>query len=415
LNITASRHNLVFGFICILIAVLITASAEKKETVRSQDIPLLEVVNFFDFEYQFSSTIGTFEVEHGDQRVVFALGSNEVFTGNRIVHLERRVELLDDLLVLSPEGVDILIRQLTGRPLLWSYDDGEFTVSERNRSLRNNAQHPAGDGKSLVLDQASFSDNKSATTVLRKERFSPAYEIQTIVIDAGHGGKDPGGIGYDSIEEKDIVLGVARELKKELKRRFRDKDILLIRRDDIFLSLEERGEFANGIDPVKNPLFISIHANVSFAPNTKGYESYFLSIDSSDEKARDVALRENSVLQFEVENYDDHLIEIINRIVDIQYRRESMLLADYIQAGLEKRVGGDSENRGVKSAFFYVLKASKMPAVLVEIGFVTNEREAENMLQKDYQRRLARGISDGIEDFIRTFHKSNGFTEFNPL
>ncbi len=210
-------------------------------------------------------------------------------------------------------------------------------------------------------------------------------------------------------------MGVAKELNRELKRRLRDKDILLIRRDDTFLSLEARGEVANSIDPEKNPLFISIHANVSFTPSTKGYESYFLSIDSSDEKARDVALRENSVLEFEVENYDDHLIEIINRIVDIQYRRESMLLAEYIQNGLEKKLGNDSENRGVKSAFFYVLKSSKMPAVLVEIGFVTNEREAINMLQKDYQRRLARGISDGIEDFINTFHKSNGFTEFNPL
>jgi N-acetylmuramoyl-L-alanine amidase len=415
LNITVSRYNLIFIFICIIIAVLISASAQKEETFRSQEIPLLEVVNFFDFEYQFSSTIGTFVVEHGDHRVVFALGSDEVYTGNRIVHLEKRVELLDGRLVLSPEGVDVLIRQLTGRTLWWSYDGGVFTVAERNRSLRNKAPRPTGDGNTLTDDQAALSDNKTYTTVRRIDRLSPAYEIQAIVIDAGHGGKDPGGIGYDSIEEKNIVLSVAKELKKELKRRFREKDILLIRRDDTFLSLEARGEVANGIDPGKNPIFISIHANVSFTPNTKGYESYFLSIDSSGEKARDVALRENSVLEFEVENYDDYLIEIINRIVDIQYRRESMLLAEYIQEGLEKRVGSDSENRGVKSAFFYVLKTSKMPAVLVEIGFVTNEREADNMLQKDYQRRLARGISDGIEDFIHTFHKSNGFTQFNPL
>ena len=120
---------------------------------------------------------------------------------------------------------------------------------------------------------------------------------------------------------------------------------------------------------------------------------------------------ENSVLNFESENYNDYLKEIINRIVDLEYRRESIKLAEFIQNRLSGTVGLKSTDRGVKGAFFYVLKAAKMPAVLVEIGFVTNKEEALNMLKPDYQKRLAKGIAEGIGDFITTFRRTEGFTK----
>jgi N-acetylmuramoyl-L-alanine amidase len=184
----------------------------------------------------------------------------------------------------------------------------------------------------------------------------------------------------------------------------------MTRSDDVFLTLEERGSIANDVDPTRNPIFISVHANVSFAEPTQGYETYYLSLEAVGEKARDVASRENSVLSFETEGESGYVEEIINRLVDIQYRRESMLLAEYIQGGLDRRVGAEGMNRGVKGAYFYVLKESKMPAVLVEIGFVTNREEALRLQEPDYQERIARGISDGIEAFLTAFEKSEGFT-----
>ena len=206
-------------------------------------------------------------------------------------------------------------------------------------------------------------------------------------------------------------MEVAREVKKELQRKYRDKEIIMTRDKDVFVTLEERGEIANRINPEKNPIFISIHANVSFKVDSSGYESYFLSLTPFDEEAREVAHVENSVLNFEIEDHNEYIKEIINRIVDVEYRRESAKLAEFIQNRLNVTTGPKKKDRGVKGAFFYVLKAAKMPAVLVEIGFVTNKEEALSMLQDDYQKKLAKGIADGIGDFITTFNKTEAFTK----
>ena len=204
---------------------------------------------------------------------------------------------------------------------------------------------------------------------------------------------------------------MAEELKRELVKKIKGKKILITREKDRFVSLEERGKIANDTDPDENTIFISIHANASFNKNTFGYETYFLSLDPIDEAARDVASMENSVLIYETDNDSEYLTEIINRIVDVEYRRESIKLAESIQKSLRGTIGNDSADRGVKSAFFYVLKSSKMPAVLIEIGFLTNKDEALKMIQSDYQKRIARGIAEGINDFILLFRKTEGFTE----
>jgi len=342
-------------------------------------------------------------VEHADSRIVYILGSREVYAGEKVLFLEKELELKGGVIHAYSGAVDMFVYYVMGRPYAWEYD-GELFAVQQPRS-RENMHREMGvsraKGSAAVYAERTGRDELSSIEI---------GEIDAIVIDAGHGGKDPGGIGLDQLYEKDIVLDVALELKKDLRRRFRGKEILLTRRDDIFLSLEDRGSVANGIDPVKNPIFISIHANVSFSTNSRGYETYFLSLDAVGDDARDVASRENSVLHFEIEDSNDYIGEIINRLVDIEYRRESMLLAEYIQSGLEHRVDSKSKNRGVKGAFFYVLKESKMPAVLVEIGFVTNEEEAVLLQQSDYQKRIARGISDGVEEFITAFTKTEGFT-----
>jgi N-acetylmuramoyl-L-alanine amidase len=380
----------------LLVPLLLSSSAPKEVQNTAPKVPIMRIVEHLDLDYQFSSATGAMRLEQDGVVVTFVLGSGEVYTEDRVFHVQGAVQSVDGIIAVTGEGVDILIRQLFDRSVRWRYEGDVFSLDEgRNGNAvrgRPGSTSPPSTAKRTYDSGGKIGD------------------IEAIVIDAGHGGKDPGGIGYDSVREKDIVLAVARELDKELRRRFRDKEVVLTRRDDTFISLEDRGSFANRIDPGKNPIFISIHANVSFSKNVDGYETYFLSLDSFGEEARDVASRENSVLDFEIEDAGDYIEEIINRIVDIEYRRESRLLAQYIQGGIERRVNGESKNRGVKSAFFYVLKESKMPAVLVEIGFVTNGEEAQRLLQPDYQRRMARGISDGVEEFIAAFSKSEGFT-----
>jgi N-acetylmuramoyl-L-alanine amidase len=296
--------------------------------------------------------------------------------------------LAEAQILLPASGVDIIIERLLKMYVSWEYVNETFTTYKGPKPVRRSDQQ-------------------------QREKHTPdsSYAVKTVIIDAGHGGKDPGGIGHKKIKEKDVVLKVAKELERELKGRLRGVEVIITRDKDIFLSLEERSEIANSANPINNPIYISIHANVSFNSSTRGYESFYLSLEPYNDDARDVASMENSVLEFEIENYNEYLKEIINRIVDIEYRRESMKLAELIQEGLEEHVKNESPDRGVKSAFFYVLKAVKMPSVLVEIGFITNPEEASKLQTSEYEAKIVKGIADGIEDFTVIFSQTEGFTK----
>ncbi len=374
---------------------IFSAAASQNEAGR-KDIPLTAVAEALKLDYQYSPTTGTFWIDAGSQGIIFINNSNKVYIGNSIVYLRNAVRISNEQPTVEADGVDQVLQAVYGKAVSWEYNESVFTLDSvsKNRPVRRTVQKGSGD-----------------TASKRSTRARTGYDIGTIIIDAGHGGKDPGGIGYKGLKEKDIVLPIAKELKKELKRRLRGENIIMTREDDRFIPLEERGRIANEVDPSRNPIFVSVHANVSFTPGTSGFESYFLSIDPFGEKARDVAQKENSVLNFEIEDYNEYIQEILNRIVDIEYRRESMRLAGNIQRRLRGTIGGQSEDRGVKSAFFYVLKASKMPAVLVEVGFVTNKNEALNLQTSEHQKKIAKGIALGIEDFVNDFRESKGFTE----
>jgi N-acetylmuramoyl-L-alanine amidase len=402
LSITASKYNPFVIIACLFLSVFLLSAAPKPDSTDKGYVPLLMVIEYFDYDYRFAAATGTLTIYHGNGSMTYVIGSREVYAGDEVLFLQKQLELREGVIYAHPETVDMFVFQATGRHQMWSFDGQAFSM--KAAGSRN-------------VDRKPGSASAGATTAARRQRESRGSkssneigDINTIIIDAGHGGKDPGGIGHNQLYEKDIVLDVAKELRKDLHRRFRRKEILLTRSDDTFISLEDRGEMANSIDPGKNPIFISIHANVSFSSKTKGYETFYLSLEAMGDDAREVAARENSVLDFEIENSDDYVSEIINRLVDIEYRRESMRMAEYIQEGIERYVDSGSENRGVKSAFFYVLKESKMPAVLVEIGFLTNEAEAELLQKDEYQKRIVSGVADGIEEFITAFEETEGFT-----
>jgi N-acetylmuramoyl-L-alanine amidase len=402
LSTTAAKYRRALRFAGLFLCICFLSAAPKPESRNAAYVPFLEVIDYFDFSYRFSAATGVLTVEQDSATVAYVLGSREVYSGDSVLLLQNRLELREGTIYAHPQTVDLFVRQVTGRPQTWSYVGGLFSVQDRSRNFSQSHGSAGAESASTTRNQRVERGGRDQDEI---------GEITAIIIDAGHGGKDPGGIGHDQLYEKDIVLEVAKELKKDLHRRFRRKNILLTRSDDTFVSLEERGNMANGIDPGQNPIFISIHANVSFSSNTRGYETYYLSLEEIGENAREVANRENSVLDFEIEESGDYVAEIINRLVDIEYRRESMLMAEYIQEGIEQYVETESRNRGVKSAFFYVLKESKMPAVLVEIGFLTNEEEAELLQSSEYRRDIVRGVADGIEAFVNTFDQTRGFTK----
>lgn len=401
LNITALKYNIVFCTIAVFVLIGAAPPAEENEgeSGRGQPVPISAVIDYFQFEYRYSSTTGTMELYNDQKSVTIIPGSNEVFIDQRTAYLGQRVFIRDDGIMVPPECVDLITWELLKKKVPWRYNGETFTVG------REEAGEDSGGGEGAARRRQPRRASRSA-----KVQRPTEFEVKTIILDPGHGGKDPGGIGYNDIREKDIVLSITKDLARELQSRFRDKEIILTRQDDTFISLEERGNIANRVDPANNPVFISVHANVSFSSKTYGYESFFLSLDPFGENARDVASMENSVLDYEIENYNDYLKEILNRIVDIEFRRESRQLAKSIQNRIEGTVSDGSRNRGVKSAFFYVLKSAKMPAVLVETGFVTNKNEALSLLQPEYQHKIVEGIADGIEDFVTAFSETEGFT-----
>lgn len=221
-----------------------------------------------------------------------------------------------------------------------------------------------------------------------------------VVVDAGHGGRDPGAPVYGStLREKDIALRVAMQLGNEL--RERGVDVTYTRTRDTLIARVDRGRIAND---AKADLFISIHVNAANPrwrqPDAaRGFETFFQGIATTDD-ARNVEAREAEAERFETEGgtRSDPLDFIVNDMLRNEYLRESSDLASIVQRYLGRVHPGP--DRGVKQANFTVLLAAFMPAVLVELGFGTNPNEAAFLTSASRQRALARAIAEATIEYL---------------
>ena len=223
------------------------------------------------------------------------------------------------------------------------------------------------------------------TTDLIKEK--KKWQFDTIIIDPGHGGKDPGSIGYKGTKEKDIVLDVSKRLARKIQKNLRVKTILT-RDEDVFIRLQDRTKFANTNE---GDLFISIHVNSNESKKPYGFETYLLK-PGRNQEAINVALRENSVIELEGNKFekltDEQLIQAT--IAQSGFVQYSEKFAALIQEEIDKRV--QSRNRGVKQAGFYVLMGASMPNVLIELGYISNPNEEKKLNSSSYRDMLATSI-----------------------
>ncbi|NPA39038.1 MAG: LysM peptidoglycan-binding domain-containing protein [Thermodesulfobacteria bacterium] len=220
--------------------------------------------------------------------------------------------------------------------------------------------------------------------------------IKTIVIDPGHGGKDSGAIGPDGLKEKDVVLKIAKMVKKLLEKRFHVR-VILTRNRDKFVPLVQRPAIANS---KKADLFISIHVNASPDKHARGIETYYLNF-TTDPEAMRVAALENAVSNKGLSD----LQSLVKAILANTKLSESRFLAEKIQHALVKtlsKVYPDTVDRGVKYAPFLVLVGTRMPAVLVEVSFITNPIEEKRLHSQKYLKLIAEGIVQGISDYIQS-------------
>lgn len=217
--------------------------------------------------------------------------------------------------------------------------------------------------------------------------------IGKVVIDPGHGGKDPGGIGPTGLKEKDIVLDIAWKLRKLIERELGWK-VVMTREKDVFIPLEERTAIANSQEA---DLFISIHTNASPREEGKGVETYFLDLATSPE-AMETAARENMT---SVRRISDLQI-LLKDILFNTKRNESSRMAHVVQTAMITHLSkhySNVENRGVKQAPFFVLLGAEMPSILVEVSFISNPDEEKQLKRDAYRLTLARGILEGLKDY----------------
>lgn len=224
--------------------------------------------------------------------------------------------------------------------------------------------------------------------------------VKTILVDPGHGGKDPGAMD-NGITERDLTLAVAKLVVERL--RAKGFKVVTTRDKDVFIPLEDRTQHANG---GKVDLFLSIHVNANTDRSISGFETYYLDLASTSSAAR-VASRENAVSE---KNLSD-LQFILTDLMLSAKTQESRSLAQLVQAGVKSRTaqGGYSlRDNGVRSAPFYVLMGARMPAVLVELGYCTNPAEARNLKSPAYRATLADGIVEGVLAYQRKLQKFSG-------
>jgi len=220
---------------------------------------------------------------------------------------------------------------------------------------------------------------------------------KTIVIDPGHGGKDPGALGRGALKEKYIVLSISEKLREVLTRK--GYTVLMTRDTNRFIPLKERTAFAI---QRKADLFLSIHANGSESPKAKGIETYYMSVTSTDKAAEDIAARENADSGYSIQELE----VLLKGIIQQSKIEDSKRLAKHVQQALVQATG--AVDRGVKHARFVVLIGTNVPAILIETGFVSNPTEGRKLTTSAYQHKIANAIAQGIEKFL-------GKTEEAPL
>jgi N-acetylmuramoyl-L-alanine amidase len=215
-------------------------------------------------------------------------------------------------------------------------------------------------------------------------------KIRKIVLDPGHGGKDPGAIGVGGIAEKDIVLAVAKKLASKLRREM-GMQVVLTRSDDRFIALEDRTAIANAQEA---DLFVSLHMNASPNSEARGLETYYLD-KTTDEASLRLAARENATSRKNVSDLQFILSDMTQNLK----LEDSITLAHHIQHSLVDSMSkniADVRDLGVKKALFYVLVGARMPSVLVEMFFITNKTEGQAMSQESYQNAVVDALYDGI-------------------
>ncbi len=328
-----------------------------------------------------------------------------VFAAGALLECELDSTVSGEIRLLFPKGsvdqhgleainTEGLVDRLTVRP----EDNGTVITITHQQDARFVNYETETDPPLYVIDIQSDNVkglNPQARQRLREEKNSWAFDV--VVIDPGHGGKDPGAVSKSKLYEKDVVLDVGLRLRDALKKK--GIKTVMTREKDVFLELWERTKIANNAG---GKLFISLHCNSFPNGRARGVETYFLS-PTKTERAMRVSLRENSVIKYEESKnqYEDLTEEnfILLTMAQANFVKESEAFAGDIQSYLPVSIG--LKDRGVDQAGFYVLIGASMPSILVELAFISNKLEEKKLKSKKFRQKTAEGLSNVILQFLK--------------
>lgn len=254
----------------------------------------------------------------------------------------------------------------------------------------------------MLLTQGDSLD-VTGDTVVKKKKKTPKLDV--IVLDAGHGGKDPGAIGTNGYKEKSATLAIALKTGALLKEALPGIKVIYTRDDDRFIELYRRGEIAN---KYKGKLFISIHCNSTAEKPTKarGTATYILRPGKTDAAIR-VAARENAVIEYEKDKKRYEGLSDIEFILTSMRSAQDIRYSERFAATLQKEFKSNSnlKNNGVEQAGFYVLVGASMPSVLIETAFISNPKEEDLLKSSDGQTQFAKGIVEAVKKFKKMYEE----------
>ncbi len=245
------------------------------------------------------------------------------------------------------------------------------------------------------FEKKVFGEKRNSSKSFIKGTYS-LKKVKKIIIDAGHGGKDPGAIGKRGTQEKYVVLDIAKRVERILKKH--GLTVVMTRKKDVFVSLKKRTEIAT---QTQADLFVSIHANFSFSRGVQGIEVYSLkNLNILEKKERQRKINQKHFLRLTKANTaSPNVGNIIGEMMYAYKQEESYILANQVAVKTAHFIKGKS--RGAKQAHFYVLRNTLMPAILVEVGFLSNPKEEKLLKSKTYREKIAEGLARSIIEYVQ--------------
>lgn len=369
-----SRKALLFFLLIFALLTHSTATAEKKPLLHSERtfnessqsdtgyLSITEVIRQLNLDVSWNAESSILALYTKRGKITLMPGNRHIVADEKVITLATAPFFKNGILMVEEGIIDALL------PLL------------------STATHQLEDSLPLPL-------NETPTVNIQKDRVDRHFK--TIVIDAGHGGHDSGAVSPWGIKEKDLVLQIAIEVKKIIEERMGIR-VVLTRDGDYFVPLEERTEIAANVTA---DLFISIHANSTRKKFIRGIETYFMSHDATDEDAMAAAIAENSVIKLEGKTYSENndLAFILMDMSQTEHLKASSHFAKMLHENLCHML--NTSDRGVKQAPFIVLAGADMPAVLLEVGFLSNKWETKMLQKKGTQNKIAEAIYRSVRRF----------------